>query len=214
MNTNRLYLVRHGESLSNATSEFSRTQVNSSLTPRGILQARATAEYLKTRVAHEIYSSPLKRAMDTAEIIANHLNLRVVVMENFREINVGELEGHLVSPENWALHDRIVEDWFSGKPEVAFPDGEDYLTLWDRMRKGIEQIVAHKSGCNIVIVGHAGIFATTLRNLCQGIDVHLLRKSYVPNCSIAELTIAVHERRLRGSLISWASVAHLDDSSA
>src|SRR5689334_15064805 len=90
---NSLYLVRHGENWANITREFSHKKVDYSLTPKGILQAQQTAELFKSKQIDEIYASPLKRARETAEIIAQALGLDVVVVEHFREVNVGALEG-------------------------------------------------------------------------------------------------------------------------
>ena len=66
---NRLYLVRHGENMANLTKEFSYRHVDYSLTPKGVLQAQQTAAYFTDKHIHEIYTSPLKRAVETADII-------------------------------------------------------------------------------------------------------------------------------------------------
>jgi len=60
---NRLYLVRHGENLANLTKEFSYRQVDYSLTPKRVLQAQQTAACFTDKNIHEIYASPLKRAV-------------------------------------------------------------------------------------------------------------------------------------------------------
>ena len=211
---NRLYLVRHGENWANISKEFSCRRVDYSLTPKGVLQARQTAEYFRDRDIHEIYSSPLKRAVETAEIIATSINRQVVVMENFREINVGSLEGQPVSAELWAFHNKIVADWFAGRPETTFPGGEDYVTLWSRMRAGVEQILAHKTGRNVIVVGHGGIFASTLKDLCCDVDVNWLRSSASHNCSLTEIMIDLRDGRLEGELITWASHTHLHGAAA
>jgi len=211
---NRLYLVRHGENWANITKEFSCKRVDYPLTPKGMLQARQTAEYFKDKGIHEIYSSPLKRAVETAEIIAAPINLQVVVMENFREVNVGSLEGQPVSAELWALYFRVVEDWFAGRVGTRLPGGEDYVTLWGRMRAGVERIVAHKTGRNMIIVGHGGIFTATLKDLCRDVDVNWLRGSASHNCSITEIMIRLLDGRLEGELITWASHTHLHGAAA
>ena len=77
---NRLYLVRHGENPANLTKEFSYRRVDYGLTPKGVLQARQTAEFFKGKAVHAVYSSPLKRAAETAGIIAAELELRVEII--------------------------------------------------------------------------------------------------------------------------------------
>src|SRR5206468_3641607 len=68
---NTLYLIRHGENTANLTREFSHRAVDYSLTPKGMLQAQQTAEYFKTRRVDAIYTSPLKRALETAQIVGH-----------------------------------------------------------------------------------------------------------------------------------------------
>ncbi len=53
------------------------------------------------------------------------MNLGVTLNENFREINVGILEGQKPTGENWKLHDRILEDWGAGWHDSRFPGGEN-----------------------------------------------------------------------------------------
>lgn len=162
---NILYLVRHGENWANITQEFSYRKVDYSLTAKGVIQAQQTAEFFRDKAIHEIYSSPLKRARETAEIIAQALNLDVTIVELLREINVGALEGQAPNAENWAYHDRIIEDWYERRHDSAFRDGEDYWTLLARTQRGLAQILDGKSGRNIVVVGHGGMFSFTIKDL-------------------------------------------------
>ena len=212
---NHLFLVRHGENLANLTKELSSRRVDYSLTPKGILQAEQTARHFlaageagRAYNIQAIYSSPLKRATETAEIIADHLGLPVVVMDNFREIDVGDMELQPSTLEAWALHNQIIESWFRGQVERAFPNGDNYVTLCNRMRAGIEQIVAGKDGQSSIVVGHGGIFTVTLPDLCPNVDLGYLRKEN-HNCSISEIEVGWKDGRLECRLITWASYAHL-----
>lgn len=211
---NRLYLVRHGENKANLTKEFSYKLVDYSLTDKGVEQAKQTATYFADKHIQEIYASPLKRAIETAEIIAAQVALPVVVMENLREVNVGALEGQPVSAENWAVYQQIFDDWFEGKLTTRFPEGEDYDTLWARMQAGLKQIVARKANKNIVVVGHGGIFTVTLKDLCPNVDPNALRQGPNHNCSITEIMTMLRGERLEAELIFWASYAHLHGTAA
>src|SRR4029077_4428252 len=97
--SNTLYLVRHGENPANITKEFSYHAVDYPLTPKGVLQAEQTAEYFSSRGVDAIYTSPLLRARQTAEILARRIAVSVYLREEMREINVGSLEG-ASTPEN------------------------------------------------------------------------------------------------------------------
>jgi broad specificity phosphatase PhoE len=211
---NRLYLTRHGENWANLTKEFSCRHVDYSLTAKGRLQAWQTAEFFRDLQIDGVYTSPLRRAVETAEIIAAALGLQAVVMEGFREVNVGELELEPVSAEGWAFYSSVIDDWYSGRHNTAFPGGEDYVTLWNRMRSGVEQVVGGRTGQNLIAVGHGGIFSFTLKDLCPNVDVSWLRGTVNHNCSITEVLVDQRNGRLTGELVTWASSSHLHSDAA
>ena len=97
-NLRTLILVRHGESEWNRAGRI-QGQVNSPLTDLGISQARAISDYLSGIFLNqelEIYSSPLERAIQTAEIIAkgiDHLSSEVIIEERLNDFNLGEISG-------------------------------------------------------------------------------------------------------------------------
>ncbi len=212
--TNRLYLVRHGENLANLTKEFSSRRVDYSLTPKGVLQAQQTAEYFKSKKIHAIYASPLKRAHETAEIIAAALGLSVTVLENLREVNVGDLEGQPPTAELWALHNAIILDWMTGRPDRCFPNGEDYHALKRRMYAALAEMTAGRDGQNIIAVGHGGQFSFTPRDFCPEFELDWLRHKDYANCGITELEIESDAGRIQGTVIAWAEHAHLHGSAA
>lgn len=211
---NHLYLVRHGENLANLTLEFSHRKVDYSLTPKGRLQARQTAEYFHDKGIQAIYTSPLKRASETAQIIGEAVGLPVEVVEHFREVNVGELEGQKPTRALWAQHDTVVNAWNNGHPEACFPGGEDYPTLLNRIRAGLDEVLTGKDNQNLIIVGHGGMFTFTLRDLCQGMDDISRLDIGMPNCSITELLASLHEGVLRAELVRLSSVDHLNGEAA
>ena len=208
-----LYVVRHGENPANINREFSYKLIDYSLTPKGVRQAEETAVYLRGKEIHEIYSSPLKRAYETAEIIAAPHELPVVIVEEFRENNVGDLESRPPTDEAWALHDRIIADWYAGRHDVAFPGGEDFLTLIRRVKEGLTSILGLENGAReerqIVIVAHGGILNGLARGLATGPDLGPLGMSRCPNCSISEFSARLVDGELELHLREWAACDHL-----
>lgn len=93
-----LILVRHGESEWNRAGRI-QGQINSPLTDLGINQAKAIREYLSGILLNqqlEIYTSPLDRAIQTAEIIAqgiDHPSSKIIIEERLNDFNVGEISG-------------------------------------------------------------------------------------------------------------------------
>ena len=211
---NRIYWVRHGENWANLTKEFSCRKIDYSLTPRGQLQARQTGAYLAGQGIQAVYSSPLKRAVQTAEQIAGPLGLKVLIVENLRELNVGTLEDQLPTPEAWALHDSILHEWIRGDQSRSLPGGEDYATLWGRLSSAFKTIVDGQDDRRIAVVAHGGSLFCTIHDLCPGEDMRRVRSSEHPNCGISEMELHFEGERPVAKIVSWASHAHLSGDAA
>lgn len=211
--TNTLYLVRHGENPANLKREFSYKIVDYSLTERGVRQSEQTAAYFAAggpQVA-AIYSSPLKRALETAQIIGEQTGHRVTVIEEFREINCGDFDGAPPTDALWAEHDRILAAWRNGDHGVRFPGGEDYHTLLERVRAGLARTVAGRAGQQIVIVAHGGIVQASLKDVCRDLDNRILQTIPNRNCAITELDLYTNATESWGVLKRWASSEHLSE---
>ncbi len=206
---NRLYLVRHAENIANLTKEFSYRRVDYSLTEKGVQQAEQTAAFFRQKPIDSIYSSPLKRAQETAQILAGALGLKVIVLENLREMNVGDLEGQPPTAELWALHNAVIQDWLTGHPERSFPNGEDYHAVCRRMSAAVQEMTAGKKGKNIIAVGHGGQFSFTPRDFCPDFQLKWLRERDYANCAVTELEVESDAGQLRGHVIAWALRDHL-----
>lgn len=212
--TNRLYLLRHGENPANLSKDFSNHLVDHPLTEKGVLQSEQTADYFAAQSLDAVYASPLKRAAQTAGIIASRLGLDFTVMEAFREIDVGSLEGRPATPADWALHAQIMSDWFDGKNDTAFPEGENYDGLWARMRAGLLAATDDRSDQKILVVGHGGIMTVCLKDLCPEIDVAWLRTTHWDNCAFAEVALERRGDQLAGRLLAWNQHDHLHGAAA
>jgi broad specificity phosphatase PhoE len=209
-----LYLVRHGENPANITKEFSYRTVDYPLTPKGMLQAEQTAEHFVGEDVDAIYTSPLLRARQTAEILARRMAVPIHVREALREINVGSLEG-ASTPENWALYSRISTAWYAGKAGVSFPDGEDLHMVAARFLTCLGEIVTAHAGRSVVIVGHGGVYTACIALLCPDVDLPALLAQPNHNCSITEVKVMRAEAgRIHGVLRAWASCDHLHGAAA
>jgi broad specificity phosphatase PhoE len=218
---NQLYLVRHGENPANINKVFSSRIVDQSLNKKGLLQARQTAAYFSQLgispegwARSSVYSSPLKRATETAEIIAAELGLQVIMVENFREIDVGDLEGSPATPADWSFYREVADDWYDGNNENSFPGGESYNDLWARIRTGLLWITKDINGQHIIVVGHGGIMTTTLKDLCPDIDVGWLRNALWDNCAVTEVDLIRQGDQIHGRLVEWNHHGHLSGEAA
>jgi broad specificity phosphatase PhoE len=159
-----IYLVRHAESYVNLTRTFSYKRIDEGLTPRGEEQAQKLAEWFKTRppAVSRIYSSPLKRGLETAQAIAQTTGAGVQPAEALREINVGALEGR-TDQDAWDIHDDILRRWHHNDSQARFPQGENFEELRARVTGFLEQLPDHE---DVIAVGHGGIFCNVLPYVC------------------------------------------------
>lgn len=213
MKTN-LYLVRHGENFANLTKEFSHRRVDYALTPKGQVQATQTGDYFRGKPISAIYASPLRRARETADAIAAACGLDVVVVENFREINVGVLEDQPPTPENWTLHNAILHAWRQGEPERIFPGGENLPMLWQRVSAGYAQILQAHPGQDVVIVGHGGVIAMTTGLFCPEADMASVLRRENFNCAVTQVTAGLVAGKVAGQLVRYGVWDHLHGEAA
>lgn len=206
---NRIYFVRHGEGQDNLARKFSSTWMDHPLTERGRQQAEQTGKYLRGLHVDKIFCSPMKRAHETARIIAGQLHMDLIVLDEFRELNVGDLEGRDFTDENWAIYHDVTNQWYAGNPHASFPGGEDDVMIWERTRRGYLKVLQEHENSQFVIVGHGGIFAATLKEFVPGLDIHWLQNAVYYNCAVTELEVDVINGELRGQIVRWSDNRHL-----
>lgn len=168
----KLYFVRHGESVANLLREFSNSGVKHPLTETGVEQARTLAYKLREIPFEIIYSSPVLRAMQTAQILSEQMQVPVEVTEALREWSVGIYEG-TIDPEGWELHRKVQEDWyFKDKPESKMPGGENLIEIKERFVPFIERLVQEykETDRNILCVAHGGLYLAMLPVIFKNID--------------------------------------------
>ena len=90
----QVILVRHGETDWNKARRVQGGNSDTQLNQSGKEQAESLALRLKQEEVQAIYSSPLLRALDTAQAIARHHQVEVQIEPALKELNVGDLEEH------------------------------------------------------------------------------------------------------------------------
>jgi broad specificity phosphatase PhoE len=168
----RLYFIRHGESEANLLGEFSNSGLKHPLTAQGLAQAQRLVDSLAGLVVSQVYSSPVLRALQTAQIVARSLAAPLEITEALREWDVGVYEGTR-DPEGWKLHRQVQEDWFlNGRPESKMPGGESFLEIQGRFIPFVEALlqVEGADSRQIVLVGHGGLYIAVLPVILKNID--------------------------------------------
>jgi len=147
----RLYLLRHAQSEGNKRGIF-QGKLDLPLSEEGIKQAQKAGEFLKRFTFDAIITSPQLRAKQTAEIVADILNLPLEVDERLREISYGVLEGKKHSEvENWEPYQRWLED----PVKNPLSGVDDFGDLQRRLESFLRD--RYGEGKNILAVTHGGI---------------------------------------------------------
>ena len=154
MPVTKLFLVRHGQSAGNAEGRFGGHSATP-LSDLGHRQAKITAQALAKEKIDAIYSSDLLRAVQTAEPLAELLNLPVIKTPAFRERKVGVLEGKTFDESKaefpkdyYALVNRNIHHVITG--------GESYRHLLKRATNALHEVLRTHAGENVVIFSHTG----------------------------------------------------------
>ena len=178
------YIFRHGQSTYNVAGRTQGCTNNSVLTELGEEQAREVGQKLADYQIDVIVSSPLKRALQTAELANQTLHVPIVVDQRFIEVNVGVVEGmHYTEiqkqyPEIFTqLHQSEIDKCF----DVCYPQGETKrqvqqrlwqgLNDWGRNEQNYHNIAVSSHGIAISLVLHS--FNINVNDVKNGTRIHL-----------------------------------------
>lgn len=155
-----LFLARHGETSFNLEDKLGG---NSALTGKGIQQAREIGKVLQEINFQCIYTSPLKRALRTASIIAKYIHSTPIILRpELVEIKNGDAEGMTYKELKINFSD-FWEERKTDKYGTRFPGGENYFDVSERIKPVLDEIRT-KEG-NVLIVGHQSVNRCILGNL-------------------------------------------------
>ena len=146
-----LIIARHGETDWNIGEVF-RGRRDVALNETGLAQAEALGKHLAGLTVEAVYSSPLKRAVDTARAIARHHDLEVSITEGLVDIAFGEWQG-LSHEEARHRHPELHRRWLEQPHLVRMPGGETLDEVGRRARQVVDTIVASHEG-TVVLVSH------------------------------------------------------------
>jgi len=157
----KFFLLRHGQTVWNEEGRYQGGR-DIDLSPAGVRQGELAAEYLSNVNFSNIYSSPMKRAMDTAAIIRKERNLELKLIDNLKELNFGEWEGLRFNEINEKYHNDY-KKWIGDSYNNAPPGGESFKIVQGRAVVGINSIIKeNKDGSSVAVVTHGGVIVSLL----------------------------------------------------
>jgi broad specificity phosphatase PhoE len=151
----RCWLIRHAEPVAEASGRCYGS-MDFGLSEHGRSAMAMAAEYLKDEQIAAVYSSPLLRARESAEIVVASRSIPVELVSDFRELDFGEFEG-LTYDEIAARHPDVYREWMDAPTGVRFPKGECFEELRMRVLSAFQDIVREKAGLTVAIISHGGV---------------------------------------------------------
>lgn len=145
----KLYVIRHGQTEWNVLKKM-QGSIDIPLNQKGIDQAYETKKRVDNINIDIIYCSPLVRAKQTAEIINEKRNIKVVYDERLKERNYGEFEGTQKTSFNY-------NDFWAYRKNLDWQKAENVQEFFNRIYNLLDEISKKHANQNVLIVSHAGV---------------------------------------------------------
>jgi broad specificity phosphatase PhoE len=174
-----IFLVRHGETQWNAEGRIQGRIQHVMLNEVGIRQSQLLAKRLERERIDVVYSSPLERALQTAEIIAELHGASIITHAGITERNHGTLEG-MTKEEFKMKHPKVFLTYQKTKEMPGIKGAESLKDLKERGFATFMEIVSENPGKNILVVSHGGI----LRGIISAVSGMKSTEIRQPNCCL------------------------------
>jgi probable phosphoglycerate mutase len=152
--------------------------IDSTLNDTGYAQAEALADRLSEKPVDTVYASTLRRAKQTAEVLAGpHEPVSKTYLRDLEEMSWGVFEGDPPSDERNEAMGAIKARWHDGKYDHAIEDGESIRDVQARAHRAIEHIVSREPGRTVLIVTHGRYLRVLLASILDDYtldDMHRL----------------------------------------
>lgn len=204
--TTKIYLIRHAEAEGNWRRTF-QGHSNGEISEKGRRQLELLAERFRDIPLDAVYSSPLRRAVATAQAV-NHAGLPIITDDRLMEINGGGFEGlrfdelseHFPSEhENWRLAPHL----------FTAPNGESMASVYARMREVMGEIARNNAGKTVAVASHG----CAIRNYqCFALGLGLPRIGEVTWCDNTAVTLLEYGEDFTPRVVALGDSSHLPES--
>jgi broad specificity phosphatase PhoE len=179
-----LYLVRHGATDNNRADppRLQGRRTDPALSDEGFEQARQTGRFLADSPVEAVYSSPLLRARQTAEVIAEPHGLGVQIVDDLTEVDVGDWEGRSWD-EIQQADPEAYQAFMTDATVNPYLGGENLQTVLDRAVPALERLMETAVGRLIVAVAHNVVNRAYLAHVL-GMPVARYRSIPQDNCGL------------------------------
>jgi probable phosphoglycerate mutase len=188
-----ILLIRHGENDYVKQGRLAGRKPGVHLNEKGREQARALAKTLKGTKLKAVYSSPLERAVETAQPIAAAHKLEVVERDGLLELDMGKWQDRSLKQVRRQKLWRAVQN----TPSLArFPGGESFAEAQGRIVRELDTIAArHKPKDAVACIGHSDMIKLAVAYYL-GLPLDLFQRLTIAPASITTLFISKNGARL------------------
>jgi broad specificity phosphatase PhoE len=203
-----LYLVRHGETAATQKGRIC-GESNISLNDEGFAQANVLGSWFSDMEISSIFSSPLARAVQTADAIAKAIKMPTYFKHSgLTEKKEGEWEGKTY----WQLRDedpKAWEKWSNNPIDFAPPGGESVRSFVDRIDRALKDIINnYETGNRLVLTTHAGVIRGIILN-CLNIPTENFFRLDIPTGSITKIEYSENFATLKYTSLTLESYSYV-----
>lgn len=196
-------VVRHGQTRSNTTGFFMGWS-DEDLDGVGYAQARRLSSRLASSPIASVYTSPLRRAVTTAAIIAEPHGVGLEVLDDLTEIHLGDWQG-LHGDEIWQRWPDLRRQSLIDPSEITLPNGESFGQVTERTVRAFEKVVSTNQDRHALIVTH-DIVVRVLAAYVLGVTNSIYRRLEIGNASVSVVRVANDSRQL----VTLNDTSHLE----
>ena len=180
-----LYLLRHGATEANLAkpARLLGCRLDPPLAPVGVRQAECTRDFLAVRPVDFCYCSPMKRARQTAQIIADPHDLEPVAHPGLIECDLGAWEGLDWETIRARDGDRYRE-FMQNPARFGHPEGESYADVFARVDQTMNELIERHAGQTVLVVAHHVVHRVYIASLL-GLGIEQARQVALDPCAIS-----------------------------
>jgi len=148
-----IIFLRHGQAENNTKKILAGRSPGVNLTETGIKQAEQAGLMLKSMNISKIYSSPIDRALQTAEIVSKQCDQEVILDDRLIELDMGKFT-KMPYDEIFSKHGNVFLKFYQGSEEVSENDVETFAQVQKRVFEMVDFVLSQHKNENIVLVTH------------------------------------------------------------
>ena len=177
-----IIFLRHGQAKNNTERILAGRTPGVPLTEEGVDQSEKAAKFLEEMNISTIYSSPIERAKNTAEIVGKHNSIDVRIDDRLIELDMGKFTGKPYD-EIFTSHGNVFMKFYRGELEIAHNGVETFEEVKKRIRDMVDHVIDNHPDENVVLVTHMDPIKAMLSTVVS-FSPENLYELIIPNASL------------------------------